>query len=91
MSRARAFRPFAEAREFVRSLLFQNTKQLQLYSKSAEESDDIPNNPFLVFWTEFQRMGDWPGENGCLISSRLRLLQFYLLLQNQLEQRTRAS
>src|SRR6266404_4443575 len=35
MSRARAFRPFAEAREFVRSLLFQNTKQLQLYSNST--------------------------------------------------------
>jgi hypothetical protein len=43
------YRPFKEAREFVRSLNLKGTKEWQEYCKSGEKPDDIPSAPWETY------------------------------------------
>ena len=45
----RVYRPFKEAREFVRSLNLKGTKEWQEYCKSGEKPDDIPSAPWETY------------------------------------------
>ena len=45
----RIFRPFTEAREFVRSLGIKNHKEWRAYCKSGSKPDDIPAHPWDVY------------------------------------------
>lgn len=57
------FRPFAEAREFVRKLGLKSQKEWQEYLKSGKKPEDIPNYPndtsaYRGYWKGW---GDWLG------------------------------
>lgn len=58
----RKFRPFKDAREFVRSLKFSTFKDWKSYCKSGDRPFDIPSNPNKAYrlkgWISF---GDWLG------------------------------
>ena len=45
----RVFRPFAESREFVRSLELKTGKEWRAYCKSGKKPDDIPAHPWDVY------------------------------------------
>jgi superfamily II DNA or RNA helicase len=57
-----SWRPFNEAREYVRSLELTSQTEWKLYCKSGEKSDDIPANPNRTYsevgWVNW---GDWLG------------------------------
>ena len=55
------YRPFAEAREFVRSLGLKTTDDWREYCKSGNKPDDIPTNPHRTYKKEWEGMGDWTG------------------------------
>ena len=58
------WRPFEEAREFVRGLGFKNLRTWHEWAKSGERPADIPTNPHTVYkgegWVDW---GDWLGTN----------------------------
>ena len=58
---SRVYRPFKEARKFVRSLGFKNTKEWHTYVKSGEKPKDIPSNPQKVYEKDWKGFGDWLG------------------------------
>ncbi len=60
-TRNRQYRPFAEAREFVRGLGLNSVREWQEYYKSGERPDDIPSDPYKVYGSEFKGFGDWLG------------------------------
>ena len=45
----RKYRPFNEAREFVRKLGIKNNKEWKKYCKSGDKPDDIPANPWNTY------------------------------------------
>ncbi len=47
--RDRVFRPFKEARDFVRKLGLKNNKEWKEYCKSGNKPDDIPTNPWVTY------------------------------------------
>lgn len=61
-SQLREFRPFNDARKFVRSLKLKNEKEWNEYYKSDERPLDIPSSPREVYknlgWVN---LGDWLG------------------------------
>lgn len=61
-SRARAFKPFADARAFVNALKLSSVLEWYDYCASGEKPDDIPSNPYIAYndsgWTGY---GDWLG------------------------------
>jgi superfamily II DNA or RNA helicase len=58
----RIFRPFTEARTFVRKLGFKGVKDWKSFCKSGEKPDDIPANAALVYRDEgWMGWGDWLG------------------------------
>src|SRR5215217_2163014 len=59
--RDRQYRPFEEAREFVRNLGLKNRDDWAAYCKSGEKPDDIPSGPARVYKSEFKGYGDWLG------------------------------
>jgi hypothetical protein len=58
-NRDKVYRPFTEAREFVRSLGLKNNKEWKEYCKSGNKPDDIPTNPWKIYKNEFKGMGDF--------------------------------
>ena len=48
-SAKREFRPFKEAREYIRSLGFKNSQEWREFAKSDERPEDIPTNPHTVY------------------------------------------
>jgi hypothetical protein len=58
----REYRPFEEARGFVRSLGLTSTKEWMEWRSSGNKPDDVPSNPNLVYadagWLGY---GDWLG------------------------------
>ena len=58
----KVYRPFIEAREFVRTLNFKNTKEWKNYCKSGNKPNDIPSTPRIVYkdkgWVSIR---DWIG------------------------------
>ena len=64
MPKRRQFRPFVEARAFVRGLRLQNRTQWREYAKSSAKPADIPASQRtleLVYGNDFQGMDDWLG------------------------------
>ena len=53
-SKDKVFRPFKEAREFVRSLWLQGYDEWEQYCKSGNKPVDIPSNPWQVY-SEWKR------------------------------------
>jgi superfamily II DNA or RNA helicase len=67
-SHHRAFRPFEEAREFVRSLGLKNSEEWWRFCKGhlpekGTLPDDIPTNPHRTYKNQgWKNMGDWLGK-----------------------------
>jgi hypothetical protein len=80
--RHRGWRPFEEAREFVRGLGLKGWQEWKTYSKSGQRPDDIPGQPDKVYKGEWLGMGDWLG--GVSVWSRPALLAFLEDLRPQL-------
>jgi hypothetical protein len=57
----RAYRPFTETREFVRSLGLKNRKEWEQYCKSGNKPDYIPSSPTNHYKKDFKGMGDYLG------------------------------
>ena len=51
------YRPFAEAREFVRSLGLKGIKEWKEYCNSGNKPDDIPANPWTTYkeWSKNEK------------------------------------
>jgi superfamily II DNA or RNA helicase len=60
----RAFRPFKEAREFVRTLGLTSQKEWVVYAASAKKPSDIPSQPHRVYEGEWTSYADWLGTLG---------------------------
>ena len=57
----REWRPFEEAREFVRSLGLKTQDAWNEYGKSGKRPDDIPSDAARVYKKEWKDLGDWLG------------------------------
>jgi hypothetical protein len=58
----REYRPFREARAFVRRLGFQSGAEWRTYSKSGKRPPDIPSNPNTTYSNRgWAGLGDWLG------------------------------
>src|SRR6266700_7256300 len=68
--RNREWRPFEEARTYVRALGFKNQDEWRHYSRSDERPDDIPTNPQRAYRSLYQGIGDWIGTE--VIATRKR-------------------
>jgi hypothetical protein len=55
------WRPFEEAREYVRGLGLKNTSEWQEWSKSSHRPEDIPAGPWAIYKDEWRSMTDWLG------------------------------
>ena len=55
----RVYRPFSEAREFVRSLGLKSGTEWHEYCKSGNKPKDIPDRPHYTYKEDFKGMGDW--------------------------------
>ena len=60
----KVFRPFKEARKFVKNLKLQNTKEWREYALSKSFPEDLPSSPEKTYknkgWVSY---GDWLGTN----------------------------
>jgi hypothetical protein len=57
----KVFRPFEEARNYVRNLGMKNMKEWQAYAKSGNKPNDIPSSPLSLYKNKFKGFGDWLG------------------------------
>ncbi len=57
----RKYWSFLEAKKFVHSLGFKNTKEYNKWSRSGEKPDYIPYSPNRVYKKEWKGWGDWLG------------------------------
>jgi len=64
------FRPFKDARKFVRSLKFKNQTEWREWIKSGKKPDDIPSLPNRTYKKEWKSMGDWLGTGTIAHQSR---------------------
>jgi hypothetical protein len=65
------FRPFEEARIFVRKLRLRNDAAWRAYSKSDDRPEDIPSNPKRTYGDQvFKGLGDWLGTQNIALSKR---------------------
>jgi hypothetical protein len=55
--------PFEEAREFVRALNFESTKEWFIYSKSNKKPFDLPTTPNEVYKQNWKGYGDFLGNS----------------------------
>lgn len=56
------WRPFEEAREFVRGLGLRSARDWRSYIRSGEKPDDIPSKPYNIYAeTGWLNWGDWLG------------------------------
>ncbi len=60
-TRNRKYRPFIEARAFVRKLELKSHKEWQAFCKSDKRPLDIPWQPWRIYTSEYKDMGDWLG------------------------------
>jgi superfamily II DNA or RNA helicase len=64
ISHAGAYRPFAEARAFIRQLGLRSQKDFAEWSQTNDRPADIPSNPYNAYGTEWTSWADWLGQNG---------------------------
>src|SRR5437879_6372364 len=57
----RVFRPYDEARAFVRDLNLKSRTEWERYCKSGQKPPDIPVRPGPTYGSEFKGWGDWLG------------------------------
>ncbi len=57
----REYRPFKEARRFVRSLKLKSSSDWRRFCKSGKRPKDIPAIPAKTYSREWNGMGDWLG------------------------------
>jgi superfamily II DNA or RNA helicase len=57
----RTFRPFEEAKDYVRSLGLQGEADWRKYCRSGQKPDDIPYKPNRTYENEWISWGDWLG------------------------------
>jgi Hypothetical methyltransferase/Phage-integrase repeat unit len=69
------FRPFTEARDYVRTLMLKNQEEWRVYSKSTSKPPDIPATPDKVYRGNWKGMGDWLG-TGRIASQDMKFLPF---------------
>ena len=69
------YRPFSEAREFVRSLGLKSRKEWDEYCKSGNKPDDIPTGVTQTYKNDFKGMGDWLG-TGTIQTQQRKYLSF---------------
>lgn len=55
------YRPFVEARDYVRNLGLKSKTEWMLWHRSEERPFDIPSQPQVVYKDEFLGLGDWLG------------------------------
>jgi hypothetical protein len=55
------FRPFSEAREYIRTLGFKSQEEWRRWCKDGNRPDDIPYHPDRTYKNEWRGMGDWLG------------------------------
>ena len=55
------FRPFQEAREFVRSQKLKNRREWDRYRKPGKLPRDIPQNSSKMYTAEWKSLDDWLG------------------------------
>src|SRR5215211_4765178 len=60
-SRAKRWRDFEEAREYVRGLGLQSETEWRKYLKSGDKPRDIPASPSTVYADDWLGLGDWLG------------------------------
>jgi superfamily II DNA or RNA helicase len=60
-NRKKEFLSFEEARNFARSLKFQNHKQWERWAKTDDRPLNMPANPSLIYKNEWISWGDWFG------------------------------
>jgi superfamily II DNA or RNA helicase len=61
-ARLKRYRPFKQARRFVRKLKLKSVVEWRRYIKAGKKPDDIPANPELVYATAgWSGWGDWLG------------------------------
>jgi hypothetical protein len=60
-TKLKKYRPFAEAREFVRALNLKGYKEWQEYCVSGNKPDDIHTNPRVFYKNNWNSIGDWLG------------------------------
>ena len=58
------FRPYPEARAFVRRLGLGSQKGYAAWSQTADRPGDIPSNPYNAYGDEWVSWGDWLGQRG---------------------------
>jgi hypothetical protein len=69
------FRPFPEARDYVRSLKLKNRDEWYEYCKSGNKPDDISARPDVAYKKEWKGWGDWLG-TGNIASFKREFLPF---------------
>jgi hypothetical protein len=55
------WKPFGEAREYVRGLGLKNGAQWREYCRTSEKPADIPSTPYKVYRDKWIGWGDWLG------------------------------
>ena len=69
------YRPFSEAREYVRELKLKNVTEWRQYYGSGQKPDDIPSVPEQAYKKQWKGYGDWLG-TGRLATKDLEFLSF---------------
>jgi hypothetical protein len=59
--RVKGWRPFEDARAFVRALGLGSENEWRAYCKSGKKPDDIPTNPQTIYRTDWISTADWLG------------------------------
>ena len=66
----RTYKPFTDAREFVRGKKFKNQQAWFDYCGSGKRPDDVPANPHKVYKKEWKGMGDWLGVSNRVLKNQ---------------------
>ena len=68
----RMFRPFHEARAFVRSLRLKNSQDWKMWAQNKARPEDIPANPFEAYKNKgWVNLGDWLGTGQIATQNRV--------------------
>ena len=60
-TKKKSWKPFDEARGFVRSLQLKNTREWEEYRNSGKKPDDIPSHPNVIYKNDWVSWPDWLG------------------------------
>jgi hypothetical protein len=75
----RKYRPFKQAREYVRNLGLKSRDEWFEYCKSSRKPNDIPSNPNKAYKREFGGYSDWIGYEGTWTKLKVKELLRHLI------------